>query len=161
MPTFGVNAKLWFWSKCKSLGLGFRVLEQMPNFGARAREMMESTILRVKAKVMSQQMCCHEHWHPVRPDMPCRHVRLWLVTPRRPVTLLAPFLAWHIIGRWTRDLLSGINFMHDRDPCIIHRDLKPANLVLVPDLSQLKILDFGVGKMVRSALTLNPRGPKP
>jgi serine/threonine protein kinase len=56
-----------------------------------------------------------------------------------------------MIGRWTRDLLSGINFMHDRDPCIIHRDLKPANLVLVPDLSQLKILDFGVGKMVRSA----------
>ena len=118
--------------------------------------------MRVKAKVMSQQMCCHEHWHLVRPDMPCRHVRLWLVTRRRPVTLLALILApWHIIGRWTRDLLSGINFMHDRDPCIIHRDLKPANLVLVPDLSQLKILDFGVGKMVRSALTLEALNPTP
>mmetsp|Transcript_38431 Transcript_38431/g.96265 ORF Transcript_38431/g.96265 Transcript_38431/m.96265 type:complete len:389 (+) Transcript_38431:187-1353(+) len=49
---------------------------------------------------------------------------------------------------WSRDLLSGVNFMHDRDPCIMHRDLKPANLILTTDLDTLKILDFGVGKMV-------------
>mmetsp|Transcript_699 Transcript_699/g.1782 ORF Transcript_699/g.1782 Transcript_699/m.1782 type:complete len:399 (-) Transcript_699:209-1405(-) len=49
---------------------------------------------------------------------------------------------------WSRDLLSGVAFMHDRDPCIIHRDLKPANLILTAELSTLKILDFGVGKMV-------------
>jgi serine/threonine protein kinase len=72
------------------------------------------------------------------------------IIPGQQANVLRNKLPIETIAGWTRDLLSGINFMHDRDPCIIHRDLKPANLVLVPDLSQLKILDFGIGKMVSS-----------
>ena len=60
-------------------------------------------------------------------------------------------MAIETIAGWTRDLLSGINFMHDRKPHIVHGNLRPAGLVLVPDLSQLKILDFGVGKVVHNA----------
>jgi serine/threonine protein kinase len=49
------------------------------------------------------------------------------------------------------DLLRALDFLHNRNPIIIHRDLKPANLLLVRDLSLLKLTDFGMAKKVDRA----------
>jgi len=52
---------------------------------------------------------------------------------------------------WSMDLLRALDFLHNRNPIIIHRDLKPANLLLVRDLSLLKLTDFGMAKKVDRA----------
>ena len=53
-----------------------------------------------------------------------------------------------IVCSWSLDLLSAVNFLHDRDPIIIHRDIKPANLLLSPSRTSLKLTDFGLAKPV-------------
>ena len=52
------------------------------------------------------------------------------------------------IHRWSLDILSALDFLHDRDPVIIHCDVKPANLILTPCLTCLKLTDFGIAKSV-------------
>ncbi|CRK96274.1 CLUMA_CG009696, isoform A [Clunio marinus] len=57
-----------------------------------------------------------------------------------PTTSLIPS---HQIQRLSKELLSGIDFLHSHR--IIHRDLKPSNLLLSSQ-GQLKIADFGLAK---------------
>jgi serine/threonine protein kinase len=52
------------------------------------------------------------------------------------------------VHRWSLDILSALDFLHDRDPIIIHCDVKPANLILTPCLTSLKLTDFGIAKTV-------------
>ena len=85
-------------------------------------------------------------------------------TPEKPVVLEeyvdGPTLENFLSGRrgsrlekrtiygWSLDLLRALDFLHNRNPIIIHRDMKPANLLLVRDLSLLKLTDFGMSKKV-------------
>ena len=52
------------------------------------------------------------------------------------------------IQKWSLDLLSALDFLHNRDPILIHCDVKPANLLLTPCRTSLKLTDFGIAKSV-------------
>ena len=56
-----------------------------------------------------------------------------------------------IVYAWSHNLLSALDFLHDRDPIIIHRDIKPANLLLAHDHASLKLADLGLAKTVARA----------
>jgi serine/threonine-protein kinase len=45
-------------------------------------------------------------------------------------------------------ILKGIKELHGLRDKIIHRDLKPENILLTKDLSNLKIIDFGISSVV-------------
>mmetsp|Transcript_20930 Transcript_20930/g.69872 ORF Transcript_20930/g.69872 Transcript_20930/m.69872 type:complete len:442 (-) Transcript_20930:270-1595(-) len=53
------------------------------------------------------------------------------------------------LAAWTRGLLKGLAFLHDREPMIMHRDLKPGNLLLAEGLRTIKIADFGVSRTLK------------
>jgi serine/threonine protein kinase len=54
-----------------------------------------------------------------------------------------------------RQITSALAYMHSRG--VIHRDLKPENLLLKNKDSngQVKIIDFGLAKVLRSSLILH------
>lgn len=52
-----------------------------------------------------------------------------------------------------KQIARGMIFLHTNDPPIIHRDLKSLNVLLInkydennPDLTQVKIADFGLSR---------------
>lgn len=51
---------------------------------------------------------------------------------------------WHMI----RDLISGLQYLHNRPQPLVHRDIKPQNVLLtMVDGCHLKITDFGLAKL--------------
>ena len=52
------------------------------------------------------------------------------------------------IQKWSHDLLSALDFLHNRDPILIHCDVKPANLLITPCRTSLKLTDFGISKSI-------------
>jgi serine/threonine protein kinase len=57
------------------------------------------------------------------------------------------------IGSVLSQILSGLDFLHERQPGIIHRDLKPQNILMVRRANGEyvpKITDFGISKQVDS-----------
>ncbi len=70
------------------------------------------------------------------------------------------------IVRLTRQILAVLDYAHGHD--VVHRDLKPSNIVVVQpgtDGEQVKILDFGIAKVLRkegplsNALTMQTAAP--
>ncbi len=64
--------------------------------------------------------------------------------------------------RWIRQIASAMALAHARD--IVHRDLKPDNIFLVPDHEvdggeRIKILDFGLAKILSPEGATNPHTP--
>lgn len=56
-----------------------------------------------------------------------------------------------ILGKVAESVLRGLSYLHDRK--IIHRDIKPQN-ILLNDLGQVKLCDFGVsGEVINSLAT--------
>jgi serine/threonine protein kinase len=53
------------------------------------------------------------------------------------------------VHRWSLDIMSALDFLHDRDPILIHCDVKPANLILTSCRSSLKLTDFGIAKTLK------------
>jgi len=49
-----------------------------------------------------------------------------------------------------KQLLIGVHYMHNKK--VFHRDLKPQN-VLINSLGDVKIADFGLGRILSSCLT--------
>jgi len=55
---------------------------------------------------------------------------------------------------WAKQIVTGMIYLHSRDPFILHRDLKCAN-VLVATGYQMKIADFGESRRAsKDAMTL-------
>ena len=50
----------------------------------------------------------------------------------------------------SREIASGMTYLHSQNPIIIHRDLKPDNILLTSGL-QAKIIDFGVSVFVKAS----------
>ena len=50
---------------------------------------------------------------------------------------------------YVRQICSGLEYAHSRQPSIIHRDIKPANIVVLEDGS-VKLVDFGIARLVHS-----------
>jgi serine/threonine protein kinase len=50
------------------------------------------------------------------------------------------------------DICDGMEYLHSRSPPIIHRDLKTAN-ILLNDLNEAKISDFGISKVLSNLNT--------
>jgi serine/threonine-protein kinase len=53
---------------------------------------------------------------------------------------------------YVRQVCSGLEYAHSRQPSIIHRDIKPANIVVLVD-GTVKIVDFGMARLVHSRHT--------
>lgn len=62
------------------------------------------------------------------------NLRDYLVTTRR---------SWKLKLRFAREIAAGMQYLHSRRPPIVHRDLKADN-ILVSDLGEIKISDFGL-----------------
>jgi len=50
----------------------------------------------------------------------------------------------------SREIASGMIYLHSQNPMIIHRDLKPDNILLTSGL-QVKIIDFGLSAFVKAS----------
>ena len=50
----------------------------------------------------------------------------------------------------SREIASGMTYLHSQNPIIIHRDLKPDNIMLTSGL-QVKIIDFGLSVFVKAS----------
>ena len=55
----------------------------------------------------------------------------------------------------SREIASGMTYLHSQNPIIIHRDLKPDNILLTSGL-QVKIIDFGLSVFVKARPTASP-----
>lgn len=49
---------------------------------------------------------------------------------------------WEALKRLLLEVLDALAFAHARE--LIHRDLKPENILVAPDLSELRLADFGI-----------------
>ncbi|KAI8918721.1 kinase-like domain-containing protein, partial [Entophlyctis helioformis] len=54
-----------------------------------------------------------------------------------------------ILRNWARQILSGLLYLHTRDPPIIHRDLKSENIFINGNNGQAKIGDLGLAAVKR------------
>lgn len=61
-------------------------------------------------------------------------------------------LAEPLIRLITKQIFNAIHFIHSKG--IIHRDVKSANIMIVGNNYQVKLMDFGMGKRVANAFTL-------
>jgi len=50
--------------------------------------------------------------------------------------------------KYSKQIVEGMKYIHEK--LIIHKDIKPSNILLKPDLSVIKIADFGCSERVKS-----------
>lgn len=48
------------------------------------------------------------------------------------------------LKKWSRQILMGLEYLHNHEPCIIHRDLNCSNVFVNGNLGQVKIGDLGM-----------------
>ncbi|KAL6974825.1 putative serine/threonine-protein kinase wnk11 [Sarracenia purpurea var. burkii] len=52
------------------------------------------------------------------------------------------------LKKWSRQILTGLNYLHTHDPCIIHRDINCGNVFINGNDGQIKIGDLGLVAVV-------------
>lgn len=52
---------------------------------------------------------------------------------------------------WARQILNGLNYLHNHDPPIIHRDLKCDNIFINGNQGEVKIGDLGLATVMEQA----------
>ncbi|KAJ6811763.1 putative serine/threonine-protein kinase WNK11 [Iris pallida] len=52
------------------------------------------------------------------------------------------------LKKWSRQILLGLEYLHNHDPCIIHRDLNCSNIFMNGNVGQIKIGDLGMAAIV-------------
>lgn len=65
-----------------------------------------------------------------------------------------------LIGRYTANLLEGLEYLHTRSPPVLHRDIKGAN-ILVDINGTVKLSDFGCSKRTMGTAVHTLRGSIP
>ena len=57
------------------------------------------------------------------------------------------------IKTWSRQILTGLVYLHGHDPPVIHRNLKCDNIFVNGHLGQVKIGDLGLAAILRGSQT--------
>ncbi|KAF4359339.1 probable serine/threonine-protein kinase WNK11 [Cannabis sativa] len=52
------------------------------------------------------------------------------------------------LKKWSKQVLEGLKYLHNHDPCIIHRDLNCSNIFVNGNTGQIKIGDLGFAAIV-------------
>ncbi|PKA49841.1 putative serine/threonine-protein kinase WNK11 [Apostasia shenzhenica] len=52
------------------------------------------------------------------------------------------------LKKWSRQILAGLEYLHNHDPCIIHRDLNCSNVFMNGNSGKVKIGDLGLAAIV-------------
>ncbi|CAK0856812.1 unnamed protein product [Prorocentrum cordatum] len=65
-----------------------------------------------------------------------------------------------LVARYSRDLFSGLDYLHTRDPPVLHRDIKGANILVGLD-STVKLSDFGCSKRSEGTAVHTLKGSVP
>ncbi|XP_020594048.1 probable serine/threonine-protein kinase WNK11 [Phalaenopsis equestris] len=52
------------------------------------------------------------------------------------------------LKKWSLQILAGLDYLHNHDPCIIHRDLNCSNVFMNGNSGKLKIGDLGLAAIV-------------
>ncbi|KAK1269333.1 putative serine/threonine-protein kinase WNK11 [Acorus gramineus] len=52
------------------------------------------------------------------------------------------------LKKWARQILKGLEYLHNHEPCIIHRDLNCSNVFINGNIGQVKIGDLGLAAAV-------------
>lgn len=55
------------------------------------------------------------------------------------------------VKHWCRQILSGLLYLHSRDPPVIHRDLKCDNIFVNGNQGEVKIGDLGLAAILRKS----------
>ena len=56
-----------------------------------------------------------------------------------------------ILKNWCHQILSGLKFLHTRNPAIIHRDLKCDNIFINGTTGMLKVGDLGLATFKKTS----------
>jgi serine/threonine protein kinase len=56
-----------------------------------------------------------------------------------------------LLCRLAHQAAIGVNALHLNMSCIVHRDIKSLNFLVSHDLSVLKLIDFGMAKVIASS----------
>lgn len=57
-------------------------------------------------------------------------------------------VSFKALKKWSRQMLAGLDYLHNHDPCIIHRDLNCSNVFMNGNSGKLKIGDLGLAAIV-------------
>jgi WNK lysine deficient protein kinase len=55
------------------------------------------------------------------------------------------------LKKWSRQILSGLQYLHSHDPPVIHRDLKCDNIFVNGNQGEVKIGDLGLATILDHA----------
>lgn len=62
-----------------------------------------------------------------------------------------------LLAEYSQQILSGLEYMHTRDPPVVHRDIKGPNILVGADC-RVKLADFGCAKRTQETMTHTMRG---